>query len=865
MGINPSVSEKRELTASFLPQEFRREVSLLGNLLGQIIAQAEGQALLEDVENLRRLVIEARESSDAERKAEGLVQSWETERALKVAQAFTCYFHLANLAEERNRARVIRNRRQAGELDESLESSVKLLAAQHDLAILRQAIDNLLIHPVLTAHPTESRRRAVQMAVRRISSVLDALDKNEISTDQGMELLKEEIDILWRTIHIRHKAPDPLDEVRSVLGIFEQSLFNIVPVIHRSLEHAVKKHGLEFELFKPFIRFGTWVGADRDGNPNVTAAVTLKTAELQRQTALRLLEQSAMTVGAKLTVHESTTPPSIGLKALLLNYRKADPKAYSIAESRSLGEPHRVAMFCIAERLRATRDGKKWAYLAPQEFISEVETVRNSLLQAGARAIANGQIRSFLWQAKTFGFHLAELEVRQHSAIHKAAIDDIKRGNIAPYREVLDTFSAIAEIQRRYGPDMCSRYIVSFTSSAQDISNLFELAKIACGTIPILDVVPLFETANDLTNAVRIADQIVNLPEVSQRLSHNGNRFEIMLGYSDSGKEIGPTAASILLYKTQEELLAWADKNKIKLTLFHGRGGSLGRGGGPANRAVLAQPPGSVYNGFKVTEQGEVIFARYGNTEIGLRHLEQVGAAVMESFMPDVQRRNREMAQKYKELAEQIAAASRAAYSRLVNSEGFYEWFCKVTPLLEIDKLKIGSRPARRGIYSGFEELRAIPWVFAWSQTRVNLAGWYGLGSGLAAVDMDQLRDAYRKWPFFSTLMDNAEMSLAKTDRKIAESYLALGGRPELTRQVLEEYDLTVQKVLEVTQHQRLLENRPVLSLLIELRNPYVDALSQLQLKVLREIRQGKAYDVKREQLLLLTINGIAAGLQNTG
>jgi phosphoenolpyruvate carboxylase len=345
--------------------------------------------------------------------------------------------------------------------------------------------------------------------------------------------------------------------------------------------------------------------------------------------------------------------------------------------------------------------------------------------------------------------------------------------------------------------------------------------------------------------------------------------MEVMLGYSDSAKQLGPTTATLKLYDTQAALAAWADRHDVKLTMFHGRGGALGRGGGPANRAVLAQAPGSVAGRFKVTEQGEVIFARYGHAEIARRHVEQVTNAVLLASTPAVQERALAAAERFRPLADKISVAAERAYRALVESPGFAEWFARVSPLNEISNLRLGSRPSRRKATTSLDDLRAIPWVFSWTQTRVNLPGWYGLGSGLAAAgDIPALREAYRSWPLFASLLDNAEMSLAKTDRAIAERYLRLGDRPELTEAVLAEYDRTRSLVLEVTGHARLLENRRVLSRAVELRNPYVDALSHLQLRALQELRAGEPDDADRagiENLLLLAAAGVAAGLQNTG
>jgi phosphoenolpyruvate carboxylase len=413
---------------------------------------------------------------------------------------------------------------------------------------------------------------------------------------------------------------------------------------------------------------------------------------------------------------------------------------------------------------------------------------------------------------------------------------------------------------------------VSFCSSAADLAAVPALARAALGDRDLrLSVVPLFETGDDLARCTDVLDEWLALPGAAASLDGRGRRLEVMLGYSDSAKDVGPLAATLQLYDAQAALAAWAARHDVRLTLFHGRGGSLGRGGGPVNRAILAQPPGSVAHRFKVTEQGEVIFARYGNPRIAVRHLEQVTSAVLLADTEQVADRNAGAARRYASLARTMADASRAAYRELVGTDGFADFFAHVSPLEELSELALGSRPARRSGSGGrsLADLRAIPWVFAWSQIRVNLTGWYGLGTGLAAVDdVETLRAAYRDWPLFAALVDNAEMSLAKTDRGIAEAYLCLGDRPDLSQRILDELDLTTRVVLDVLGQGRLLERRRILGAAVDLRNPYVDALSHLQLRALTALRTSEPDEEEADRLrrlLLLTVNGVAAGLQNTG
>jgi phosphoenolpyruvate carboxylase len=481
-------------------------------------------------------------------------------------------------------------------------------------------------------------------------------------------------------------------------------------------------------------------------------------------------------------------------------------------------------------------------------------------------------VHELIWQTETFGFHLADLEIRQHSGVHRNALAEISAGGARSPEtdEVVATLRTIALLQQRFGTRVCHRYVVSFTRSAEDIAAVYALAELACAPNPApeLDVVPLFETVADLTTARQTLDAMTELEPVRRRMAATGRALEVMLGYSDSAKESGPVSATLALYAAQADLAAWAAERAVRLTLFHGRGGALGRGGGPANRAVMAQAPGSVSGRFKVTEQGEVIFARYGNSTLAQRHLEQVTSAVLLTSTPAARQRTERAAVRFEALARTLDIAARSAYRDLVDIDGFGAYFAAVTPVRELARLHLGSRPASRGSDTGLASLRAIPWVFAWSQIRLNLPGWYGIGSAIATSDLDELRVAYDEWPLLGVLIDNAEMSLAKTDRFMAEQYLRLGGQRHIASLILSEYDRTIAGILAVTGQSRLLEKRRVLSWAVELRNPYIDALCHLQLRALRALRSGAASDADRrrlEQLLLLTVNGIAAGLQNTG
>ncbi len=865
-----------------IPDELRRDVRMLGEQLGRVIKDYGGAGLLKDVETLRRSVIRARDADEHERKTENIVAGWSLKRAELVAHAFTCYFHLVNLAEEHHRARVLR---ESGggtvPMRESLAATVPELRRRLGRRRLIEILAGLEIHPVFTAHPTEARRRAVVAAIRRVGDQLDRIDDPRASHTErreSMRRLTEEIDSLWRTGQLRTSQVTPLDEVRSTMAVFDETLFRVVPEIYRALDWALgpADSGTRPPLAPAFLRFGSWVGGDRDGNDGVTAKVTYDAMLIQAEHALLALEAATTRIGRSLTADAATTPPRTDLRRRIAALRAADPQGWAELEKRSPSEQHRQFLLHAADRLRTTRIRAlavrkieaSIAYPCAADLVSDLRLVQGSLAAAGAPRQAYGELQHLIWQAQTFGFHLAELEVRQHSHVHAEALAAVRNeGKVSPQaREVLDTLGTIARVQERFGPDACRRYVVSFTRNVGDIEAVYELARHATGgTPPVLDVIPLFETVADLNAAPAVMEAMLGLEPVKRRLAATGRALEVMLGYSDSTKEVGPLSATLALYQAQSELTAWAKRRHVRLTMFHGRGGALGRGGGPANRAVRAQAPGSVGGRFKVTEQGEVIFARYGNAAIARRHLEQVASAVLEASSASARS---EPARRFQRLAVDVDAAARGAYRALVEAKGFAEWFEQVSPIEELSRMRIASRPTRRGGGKDLEDLRAIPWVFAWSQMRLNLPGWYGLGSGLAAARIEDLRRAYASWPLFNVLLDNAEMSLAKTDRRIASRYLALGDRTDLAARVLHEYDLTKKNVLAVTGHARLLEKHRVLSWAVELRNPYVDALSHLQLRALRALRAKGSSAQERaraERLFLLTVNGVAAGLQNTG
>jgi len=879
---NPELS--RRSIRDEVDAALRADVRLLGSLLGKILTEAGGTELLNDVERLRELTIDAYEKQNnaSIEDAEKLVDSFTPVRAEQVARAFTSYFHLANLAEEHHRVRVLRTRFSSPSDPapaDSLPAAIERLVDEVGREQTAERLAALRFHPVLTAHPTEARRRAVASAIRRISDLLSDRDSGQQGRLAAAEIerrLLEQIDVLWRTSPLRTTRPTPLDEVRTAMNIFDQTLFQVVPQVYRLLDDWMldSEAGKKPVVAPAFMRLGSWIAADRDGNPFVTAEVTEEAAAIASEHILFGLEHAATRIGRTLTLDSEDTPPSEALLALWQRQESIAPQVTSQIGTRSPHEPHRRVLMVIAARIVATRQGTELAYGLPDELISDLRVIQQSLREAGADRSANGELQNLIWQVETFGFHLAELEVRQHSKVHRQALEEIRSGGELSEmtHEVLSVYRTIATLQKRYGTAAARRYIVSFTQSSADIATVFALAEAALGSpeaAPVLDAVPLFETFADLEASTDILDEMITLPQVQERLAATGRKLEVMLGYSDSSKDVGPVSATLALYSAQERISRWAQDNDIELTLFHGRGGALGRGGGPANEAVMAQPGGSVEGRFKLTEQGEVIFAQYGDKAIAARHIEQMAAATLLASSPSNEEANNTATRDFADIARTLDLRSRERFFELIKADGFAPWFAQVTPMEEVGLLALGSRPARRGLsVESLEDLRAIPWVFAWTQARINLTGWFGLGAALAAVgDVDALRDAYARWPLFTAMINNVEMSLAKTDDRLAERYLALGDRDDLASLVLDEMETTREWVRRTTGHGEILEGRPVLQRAVRLRSPYVDALSLLQLRALRAVRSSGSVDPADDthRLLLLAVNGVAAGLQNTG
>ena len=881
-----------------VPESIAENMTLFLRLVRKVLEEFDPElratfdVLLADA--VRANADEASETDD-ERAAfadlERIIDGLDERAATLVTRAFTAYFHLANICEENYRVSSLRAREAAVSPDEPADPINDITVAYRQLvdecgrgraiALLQR----LEFRPVFTAHPTEARRRAVEGKIRRIAELLaQRAGLSGVALAENERRLLQEIDALLRTSPIAHKKPTPVEEADTIVDIFDSTLFDMVPDVYRRFDdwELGEKAGTVPPVCPAFFHPGSWIGSDRDGNPNVTARVSRQVAEKFRRHVLGRLAEATETCGRNLTLDAISTPPSDALVNLWSHQVEMSEALTARALGISARELHRAAMLVIAERLRATMERTADVmYASAHDYVADLRVVQASLARAGAVRTAYGPVQRLIWQAQTFGFHLVEMEFRQHSLVHSRALADIEehgrwgeRGELEPMtREVLDTFRAIAQIQRKNGVDAARRYIISFTKSAEDVANVYRLAHLAFAheaDVPVLDVIPLFEQVEDLENAVATLDAMIALPEVQRRLDQTGRRLEVMLGYSDSSKDAGPTSATLVLHATQEAIARWADENSIDLVLMHGRGGAVGRGGGPANRAVLSQPKGSVNCCFKLTEQGEVIFARYGDPTLARRHVESVVGATLLQSAPSIEWVNTETTEKYADLAAELDAASRERYLELLHADGFAEWFSTVTPLTEVGLMPIGSRPAKRGLGAkSLDDLRTIPWIFSWSQARANLAAWYGLGSACERVgDLERLRTAYAEWPLFTTFIDNVEMSLSKVDERITRLYLALGDRDDLASAVLEEMELTRRWVLAIVGDEWPLQHRRVLGPVIRMRLPFVNVLSVTQALALRRLRAGDLEPEQRERLtylILCTVSGVAAGLQNTG
>ncbi len=898
-------SRSRQLALrSLLPIGLHYEVTLLGEVLDEVLEECEGIDFVEHVRWLRGAATQQFVSDDVS--VGSLVEQvggFDAERCRRMAQALTDHCLLINIAEDRQRIKTSRMKGRDGQIDpDGIFAGIGDALALVGREDTERLVARLRVHPVFTAHPTEARRRTVTGILARIAAELKRFDDVEVDDARVQDIrrrLAEEVTSLWRTASFRAERPRPADEVGRVLSVLGNQVFQVVPDVYREVDRALEPTtvGARAPRTPAFLRYGSWVGGDRDGNPFVTAQVTRETGHRHAEEALTRLEEATRWVARAMPAGSASgAPASVELESSLAADRERFPERAQTLESGTPEQVHRHKLMLAAERLAATRQAGAGGYAGPGEFIADLEVVQRSLLEGGNPRLAYGSIQDLLWQAETFGFHLASLEVRQHASVHARVLEELGSGVSGDVealaalaedgwpagtqahsdegREVLDTIRAMAELQRRYGPEACHRYIISFTTTATDILAVRALARAAVDPAEHpefgLTVVPLFETGADLERAPQVLAELLTAPGERRRLDAAGRELEVMIGYSDSAKDVGLLAAHVALHRLQGRLSRWAREQGIALTFFHGRGGSMGRGGGPLNRAIRGQGGGSVDGRFKSTEQGEVIFARYRSVNTGRRHLERTVNAVVATSTTHAEERAWSQQERFAPLADRMAQASEHAFRELLDAEGFAEFFRLVTPYDEIGQLAIGSRPAHRTAARDLSSLRAIPWVFSWAQSRVNLTGWFGVGSGLAAIGelpdgLGQLRAMRREWPFFRPVLEMAEMSLAKADRALGTHALRSAPNQDIARTILDEWERTERWMLAVTSQDHLLERQPALRAAIALRRPDIDALSLLQLATLERLRSTDNPDPLDQLVVKTTVAGLSAGLQNTG
>jgi phosphoenolpyruvate carboxylase len=890
----------------------RDDVRLLGELVGEVLREQGGPDLFGAVENIRTAAIALRSDSRGDAASLlGWAEAQSTPRLMQLVRAFSAYFHLINLAEQHHRVRTLRERQRDSHrpIHESVAAAVHQLTADGvSHAQVQAGLRKLEVHPVLTAHPSEARRRTLLNHLEQASRLIERLDDEDTTPTERastLDALRARITLMWQTAEARVERPSVLDEVQSVVYVLAGTVYDVLPGVYRAIDQAAP------ETSGPRFRFGSWVGGDRDGNPAVTPDVSRAASRLARTAVLRRYREEVQALGRDLSISGRL----VGCLPELSTSIEHDRRELGVqAVPQWRDEPYRRKLGLIGERLRRSESGAQGGYSMPRELLDDLELVARSLSANGARRIASAALLDLRRRVETFGFALAELEIRQHAERHADAVAELLglsgvpnyRGMAeadrmrvleehldaeAPLglppdalspatREVLETFQAMADIQRLNGPRGSQTCVISMSRAASDVLAVLLLAR-ESGLVErdasAIDVVPLFETIPELRDCGQVLARLLASPRYRAALRARGDRQQVMVGYSDSNKDGGYLAATWATYRAQQDLAVAASAAGVELIVFHGRGGAVGRGGGPMGRAILARPAAAASPTFKITEQGEVIFARYGSLPIAERHLEQVvHALLLSSMRPGPSQAPDE----WVERMEQLAADSREAYEALIKREpDFMAFFQEATPFPELATLNLASRPvsrARQKRVPGLEDLRAIPWVFSWTQARVNLPGWFGLGSALEAIierdGLESLQEMYARWPFFASALDNAQLSLGTADLATARRYATLA-EPRLQHvfsRIEAEYQRSVDGVLRVTRQTELLQNAPVLARSIKLRNPYVDALHIAQLALIRRYRAlpGDAPEDQREALLDAihhSINGIAAGLQTTG
>jgi phosphoenolpyruvate carboxylase len=901
----------------------RSEVRDLGTALGRVITRIEGRETFDRVEILRRLA-KARRAGDAraERLLGQAVAGLDPLAAFNQAMAFTLYFELVNLAEENFRIILLRRRRAARALGtdegqpirESIEAAVmELKAAGVEAPEMQRLVDRLGIELVFTAHPTETKRRTLLGKLQRLAGILRERSQPESTPDCSVleeETIEREIASLWLTDRSRTFKPEVKDEARTGLWYFDTTLIETVPRLQADMERALGRHYPGVSAPARWLTFGSWIGGDRDGNPEVTAATSADVLILHRRLAIQKLRATAGELSHILTVSDRRDTVVPALKRELREDLHLS-KHLDELEKRYPHEPYRILLGVLHERLGQARDelrdghalldGTFIGSCLSRDTVSEtLGTIRAGLEAGRGKILAGGELAAAATQFRVFGLHTARLDLRQHSSWHESAVAEVlgrpdyaklpeaeKRTALlsaiasagklgAPAiarfspetRNVIDPLVLAGEAVRVLGPEALGIYIISMTNGLSDILEVELLQKLAGASLPIA---PLFETLDDLERAPLVLGELFALP--GRRPPHQ----HVMLGYSDSNKDCGYITANWALFKAQESISRVCREAGVAVTLFHGRGGSIARGGGPAAKAILAQPAGLRDGTIRVTEQGEVLSTRYHDPDLAHRILEQMAYGVMLG----IRAAGREplATKEWRDTMEEMSRAGFEAYKALVHDDPeFLVFWRQATPIDEISNLKLGSRPTYRRATKSVGDLRAIPWVFSWMQSRFNFPGWFGLGSALNVVlgrgpkARERLRAMHAGWPFFQTLIDNAQLTMRKADMGIASLYAELVEDARIRRRMLAilgaEFDRTEKAILAVTGQKRLLGREPVLLRSVELRNPYIDPLNYIQVDMMRRLRGGRL-DARESEavraVIELTINGISGGLKNTG
>ena len=895
-------------------------IHLLGDLLGEVISELESPELFATEERIRAAAKERRGGeAEAAKQLAAEVEGLDIDAARAISAAFTTYFDLVNLAEEYQRVKQLRERetkRSPEPLDESVGDAVAALKKEGVTSQqLQSLLDHLFIELVLTAHPTEARRRTVTSKLQRVARLLEQIADDDLTPrerEQVRAAIHAEIASLWLTDRDRTVQPAVTDEVRTGLYFVENVFWEAIPILYEDLQRSLVAHYPDVNPPVTWLRLASWMGGDRDGNPNVTHQVTAETLRLHRGLAVEKHRSTMQELSRRLSMSDRRLDTPSELSAWIESRRPLPPHAAYI-EDRYPTEPFRLVLSLLASDLaEASRDdmtarllerSPHQARIRPADLLRPLELIASNL----PAAIAQAELEHARRQLNIFGLHAMRLDLREDSSRLNGTLDETLRAlNITPgfagmsdeerlvlLTELLNSdlpdlsqhpgvtantaetwalFQLITRVRDVYGIELLGPFVISMCQSAADILSVLLLARwMNCDKS--LQIVPLFETIEDLRAAPSIFEGLLELPVYREHLATCNDEQMIMIGYSDSNKDGGYVMSNWALYQGQENITRVAQKHKISLTIFHGRGGTIARGGGPANRGIRAQPSGSIDGRFRLTEQGEVIAARYSNLALAHRHLEQLVHAVLMASSPA--RTNVEIPPAWRAAMDKMSETAHTLYRGLVyENPRFIEFWQTATPLDEIKRLHIGSRPAARGKSSEVTKIRAIPWVFSWMQGRFNLPGWFGLGSAISAAKDDQLlREMYKGWALFKTMLDNAEMSLLKADMGIAALYVDLVPDKELANEIFEiiqsEYDRSRDAVLRISGHSDLLEEEPVTQNAVQLRNPYVDPLNYIQVEMLRRIRALPDQESEEaraiREVISVTINGIAAGLRNTG